>query len=616
MCGIAGIYHFNRQNACQEQALLAMRDVITHRGPDDSGIYIQGHVGIAHRRLSIIDLSHAGHQPMFLEKDGLSIVFNGEIYNYQSLKDELIKKGHHFSTSSDTEVIIHAYQEYKEACAAKLNGIFAFAIYDSKHNTIYAARDHIGVKPFYYYKDNQRVVFASEVKALFESGYVKAAVNFDAVPEYLAFRHVAGDRSLFANVELLLPGHYMIISEKGIEKTKYWDTFTGDVDPNMTFAEAAEQVETLLRDAVRMQMMSDVPLGTFCSGGVDSSLVTAIAAEFSSNKVKTFSVGFHEDEYDETRYARMVSERYSTDHHEIIIDGQRFSDMLPKMIWHNDDPLNFANSVQIYAVSELAKQHVTVVLTGEGADELFGGYPRYQIPVIASRIQALPGVVRKLASFFMSKSSDHRLKKLNTYLSSSLEEIMLYNTSSIGAKRMQAFYPRLSLSEFDYRYSTLMKTKSLTNDLLRRITLLDQNTYLGSILNRQDKMSMATSLESRVPILDYRLIELANTIPPQFKQKKLQSKILLKKIAEKYLPHDVIYRRKSGFGVPLADWFRAKTGLGVLAQDVFSSVNLDELETINIKNMLVSHQQGQADHAEVLWTVLNYALWKKTFNIA
>ena len=614
MCGIVGIINFDKSHLCLKKNIEDMCNVIKHRGPDDKGVLIDKEAGFGHRRLSIIDIG-GGHQPMTTVDGQLSIVFNGEIYNYKELRQSLEKEGSKFLTNSDTEVILESYRRYGVDCASKLNGIFAFAIWDRSSRSVYFARDHMGIKPLYYHMNNDALIFSSEIKSLFESGYLEPECNKDAIPEYFTFRHVSGERSLFKNVLSLLPGHYMIYKAGKIEIQQYWSPLNVNRKIDCSFNETMEQLEKHLIDAVTMQMMSDVPLGTFCSGGVDSSLITAIAALHSSQTINTFSVGFQEAEYDETKYARMVAERYGTSHHELVLDNQEFADYLPEMVYFNDEPLNFANSVQIYAVSKLAKQHVTVVLTGEGADELLGGYPRYKIPTMVAKLQTLPSPIKWTVGEILSLINDHRAKKLHAYLNTPLNDVVLYNTASLSQEWKQTLFPNLKSGDFKYRQETLHKIAS-NSSWLEKVSREDQSNYLVSILNRQDKLSMGASLESRVPFLDYRLVEFSNTINDSFKQKGTKTKHILKTLAEKYLPHEVIYRRKSGFGVPLADWFRKKDGLGRLADNVFETMSFSEISSqLDMQKVLQEHRNMQNDHSEFIWTVLNYGLWKQQFNI-
>lgn len=615
MCGIAGVVHTDRGQSSSEQRLLEMREVMTHRGPDDAGIYRDGPAGLVHRRLSIIDLG-TGHQPMGTPDGELQIVFNGEIYNYRELRRELEAQGYVFRTHSDTEVILYAYRVYGESCPSRLNGIFAFAIWDRPKQRLFLARDHLGIKPLYYHSGRDAFLFASEIKALFRSGCLEPRCNETAIPEYFAFRHVSGDRTLFRDVQALLPGHWMTVDDGRVRIHQYWSAIPAAPRESLSAGQALEELAGLLESAVRMQLMSDVPLGTFCSGGVDSSLVTALCAQQSRQAINTYSVGFHEAGYDETAYARMVSKRYGTNHHELRVGNGEFAEMLPGMIWHNDEPLNFANSIQIYALSRLAKQRVTVVLTGEGADELFAGYPRYHIPALAARLQVMPVWLRRALAGAMRHSGERRLRKLAGFLTRPLSEAALFNCTSMQPECFEALWPRTPPSTLAYRESVLTRLAA-SDSWLRRSAVLDQHTYLVSILNRQDKMSMAASLESRVPLLDYRLVEFANALPDRLKRVGSRTKVILKKLAERHLPKEVVYRRKSGFGVPLAEWLRSPDGLGRLALDVLKDESTKNVsEVLGVERLLTEHRSGRADHSELLWTTLNYVLWKERFRIA
>lgn len=612
MCGIAGMLLEDRAGSCGEAPLLGMRDVMVHRGPDDAGLYRDGPVGLVHRRLSIIDLG-TGHQPMSTPDGLLWIVFNGEIYNYRELRRDLEARGHVFRTHSDTEVILYAYREYGEACPGKLNGIFAFAVWDRAKGRLFLARDHLGIKPLYYHRRPGLFLFASEIKALFRSGELQPSCNEDALPEYFVFRHVSGAQTLFRDVLALLPGHWMTVDAGGIEIRRYWSPASVARRDSPNPEQALEELADLLENAVRMQLMSDVPLGTFCSGGVDSSLVTALCAQQSGRAIDTYSVGFHEPGYDETAYARMVSKRYGTHHHELRVGNREFAEMLPDAIWHNDEPLNFANSVQIGALSRLAKQRVTVVLTGEGADELFAGYPRYHIPVLAARLQRLPAWFRAALAALMRGTGERRLRRLAGFLSRPLSDAALFNCASMPPERVEQLWPGTSLA---YRKNVLAGLDG-ADSWLTRSALLDQHTYLVSILNRQDKMSMAASVESRVPLLDHRVVEFANALPDRLKRAGSRTKVILKKLAERHLPREVVHRRKSGFGVPLAEWFRRPDGLGRLALDVSKDESMKEVSgALGVERLLREHREGRADHSEVLWTTLNYLLWKARFRIA
>jgi asparagine synthase (glutamine-hydrolysing) len=609
MCGIAGLVYADRARPCEAETVIAMRDIMPYRGPDDSGLHLDGPVGLGFRRLSIIDLG-GGHQPMSDTGDRYWIIFNGEIYNYQSLRQELVASGRTFRTHSDTEVILQLYVERGEACVNALNGMFAFAIWDSERRTLFLARDRMGVKPLYYAETPEAFLFGSEIKALFASGKVAPAYREDALAEYLMFRQAAGPESMFRGVHSLPPGCTMTVQDGRSRISRYWSPRPSGERATISYDDAVAQLAALLDDSVRLRLISDVPVGTFCSGGIDSSLVTALAAKRKGDAVNTFSVGFDEADYDESRYAAMVSKQYGTIHHELRVGNDEFSDLFPTMVWHNDEPLDFANSVHIFALSRLAKQYVTVVLTGEGSDELFAGYPRYRLPDLAGRWRRVPGAVRQLVS---RATSDHRIAKLDRSASMSAEEAVLYNPSYLSEEFVSTLAPQLVPFSLDYRRRCLCETGALGLEPVNRVSLMDQETFLVSILHRQDKMSMGAAIESRVPFMDYRIVEFANRLPVSCKLKRGSGKAIVKSVARSLLPAEVVDRRKSGFGVPLARWFREKSGLGARLDSLADSPAADMLDRAVIRRLVQEHRAETADHSEALWTILNLVTWRDAF---
>jgi len=613
MCGILGFVGRDGGQIDVEDFLRA-RETMIHRGPDDSGFFMDGSVMLAHRRLSIIDIG-GGHQPMSALGGAVWIVFNGEIYNFRELRAHLKGKGHSFQTNSDTEVLLNLYLEDGIKCFDKLNGIFAFAILDQRSGEVHLVRDQVGVKPLYYAASSRGLIFASEIKSLLATGVVSAELESDAIPEYLLFRDVAGTRTLFRGVKRLLPGHHLCLANDRMTIRQYSQLNSSNQESfDGSFVDAVDALESHLNNSVRMQMVSDVPLGTFCSGGVDSSLITALAVRHANGPIDTFSIGFKEAAYDESRFARQVAQHLETRHHELILDSWDFAGSLPRMIWHNDEPLHFANSVHIHALSQLARKHVTVVLTGEGADELFGGYPRYQIPTLVRRWKRLPRVVRKAVVWLALSLGDHRLNKLDRVLDQPDDMQLLMNCAVAD---VNLFGTEISLSKAvsSYRRSALDSAASMA-DGINLLSLLDQQTYLLSILNRQDKMSMATSIESRVPFLDTRLVRFAQSLPHAFKQARFDNKRVVKALALRHLPPDVIKRRKSGFGVPLTAWFRKDAALGDLAQAHFSNDLVGSVfGTDNLRQLHAEHLSGSLDHSETLWAALNLALWQEQFKV-
>lgn len=614
MCGINGIILKNSSSRVDEADILRMRDCMTHRGPDDQGVFLDGHVGLGHRRLSIIGLT-TGHQPMSVKNGSLWIVYNGETYNYKELRADLEKRGHEFKTDSDTEVVLNLYAEYGSDCVSRMNGLFAFAIWDQRAQTLFLARDRLGIKPLYIAESDSGFAFASEVKALFVSGHCEAAVNEEAIFEYFMFRAISGEQSLFKGVKSLLPGHHMTIDGSGIHVRKYWDEHSGSDSKVESIEEAAGHLDYLLNEAVRDRLMSEVPLGTFCSGGVDSSLVTAIAARIKGDAINTFSVGFDDAGFDESEYARMVSGKYETRHHEIRLSGQEFARYLPELVRLNDEPLNFANSVHIYAVSKLAKEHVTVVLTGEGADELFLGYPRYHIPRISERLDKVKWLAAPALAGAARILGDHRLEKIRKNLALSRDERVLFNAATADSSAVNGLLRDSVPRSLEYRQK-VSAAAAASPDVMRRLSIGDQKTYLVSILNRQDKMSMAASVEARVPFLDYRIAEFANHLASDRKTRGWRTKEIVKMVAEKYLPDEVVHRRKSGFGVPLAEYFRDVDGLGGVASRLINESSYDQfLDKKMLTKMLDKHQSGTDDFSEILWTTTNFLVWKDQYNV-
>jgi asparagine synthase (glutamine-hydrolysing) len=613
MCGITGV--FLRDARCDAEILARMRDVMAHRGPDDADSFIEGPLGLGHRRLSIIDLG-SGHQPMATADGRYTIVFNGEIYNYRELRRDLEARGVTFRTQSDTEVILALHAAHGDAGVTRLNGIFAYAVWDRHTGRLLLARDRAGIKPLYYAHPAQGFVFASEVKALFESGLVQPKLQQNHVAEYLIFRHVAGPENLFSGVFALPPGHTLeVVAGQVSEPKPYWSPATPCRPFEGGYGAAVEALDAALSDAVKRQMVADVPLGTFCSGGIDSSLVTALAARHAGGRVNTYSVGFAEAGYDESGYARMAAEACQTDHHEIQIDEARFAELLPRLVWHHDLPLNFANSVHIFAVSELARRDVKVVLTGEGADELFGGYPRYYIPRIAANLDRLPAPVRLSIGALLRALPDHRLRKIGASASLRPAERLMFNSTNVGLETVEAaLTSRLTPAGWSFRKTTIESAQRQWPDPFRAVSHLDFVTYLLSILNRQDKMSMATSLESRVPFLDNEIIDLARSLPPEFKQTLRHRKRVLKDVARRYLPAAIVDRRKSGFGVPLPSWFRGTGPVSVLLESVIGRPEITDLLRVEpVRQTVREHRSGRRDHSEFLWGVLNLGVWRARF---
>lgn len=610
MCGICGILYDNAAVVVNRARLTGMRDRMTHRGPDGAGLYVDAGVGLGHRRLSIVDVS-GGHQPLSNEDDSLWIVFNGEIYNHESLRRLLVDKGHTFKTKSDTETIVHLYEEYGPDCVEHLNGMFAFAIWNKRTRQLFLARDRMGVKPLYYWRGQGVFVFASEIKALLAWDFVRASLRSECIPEYLVFRHLGGNRTFFEDIQTLEPGHRMMLSDSGMQTHRYWYLpFSHETD-RTTLHDRVEELDHLLEDSVKLRLMSEVPLGTYCSGGVDSSLVTAYTSRLTTTTLNTFSVGFEDPEFDESEQAQFAARVCKTTHHPLTVTEHMFADTLPQAIWFHDQPLNHANSIPILLLSRLAKKTVTVMLSGEGSDELFGGYPRYRMLGVRRIWGGVPAGLVSPARWFLKMMGARKLDKLMGALGRPFEEMIVTNAAFVDEVSAKDICRLEKEWVWAGRYARLAEAQAHGMDPFAWLSYLDLTQYLVSLLDRQDKMSMAAGIESRVPFLDYRVVQLALKIGGDKKISLSENKIIVKKLAERYLPGEIIYRQKSGFGVPLARWFRNRHGLGryldYLASSSFRQRGIWDASQVD--RLIDEHMAGSKDHSELLWELLNMELW-------
>ena len=620
MCGITGIADLR---GLDEELLSRMRDMMFHRGPDASGLWISsdGTVGLAHRRLSILDLSEAGRQPLSDEGGRIWITYNGEIYNFQEIRKDLEKKGYVFRSHTDTEVIVNAYAEWDTDCLQKFNGMFAFGIYDERKKLIFLARDRVGKKPLYYASYNNRFVFASELKALLIDRSVPREIDLQAINHYLTFGYVGGERSIFRSVKKLPPAHAIVHNVgNGTDKIwKYWEP----PPPNglrISENEMLEELNAILEDAVRLRMISDVPLGAFLSGGIDSSLVVAMMSKVSSEPVKTFSIGFEETKYNELPYARIVANHFKTQHHEIMVKPDTFS-VLPELIRQFDEPFADSSMIPTYYVSKATREYVTVALSGDGGDELFGGYTHY---------------MGTLGNYYISRIIPLVLRRGIAHMADHLPETVKGKRQLLRLRHdpYDAFIDRCSHLYFNGRY----RKQLLSNDIIaalgdgfmlpetvrrdylihnpygfvNRLTYTDFMTYLpDDILVKVDRASMLVSLEVRAPLLDYRIAETSFTrIPGSFKIRGMTKKYLLKKLAEKVLPKELDIHRKWGFAVPVSEWFR-----GELFSELKETLMEDEDKLINrafVTRLLTEHKAG-IDHGGRLFTLLIFTLWKRNY---
>src|SRR5215216_6173377 len=570
MCGINGIAFSSRSRRRVDPAVLKrMRDVITHRGPDDEGIYVDERVGLGHRRLSIVDVA-SGHQPMTNEDGSLYIIYNGEVYNHADYREDLEARGHVYRTHCDTETILHLYEDFGDGCVEHLRGMFTFAIWNRKKRELFIARDRLGVKPLYYvHTDDGSLYFGSEIKTLLEAGAVKAEINYAVLSDYLANHAPSGEETLFHGIKRLLPGHVMTWRDGRLSIRRYWDVdFSKDeVRDDQTYI---KQWTELFRESVRLRLMADVPLGMFLSGGIDSSAIAAVMSGMVSEPIKTFSVAFAEREANELQYARLIAEAYKTNHHEVVVSPEQFFDALPRLVWHEDEPLAHPSSVALYFVSELASQHVKVVLTGEGSDEMLAGYGRYRRTIwnlaLGQRYkQFTPSVARdtiRKQIERMMPGGRMRQKLMRTFLvlSPDLESIYFDNFAVFPAPMQQHMFTRETMDRIHSidPYVELRRVLERTKDLSLLDSLLyaDIKTYLHELLMKQDQMSMATSIESRVPFLDHKLMEYTAKMPDSMKLRGGTTKYVLRESMKGVLPEKILSRSKMGFPVPIGSWFR------------------------------------------------------------
>jgi len=624
MCGIVGVVHFDG-TAPEPSVLARMAHAIAHRGPDGEGSYVCGQVGFYHKRLSIIDLV-SGDQPMTAED--VTIVFNGEIYNYVELRAQLVKLGHTFRTTSDTEVILRMYHQYGEACVEQLNGMFAFVLHDRSKGILLAARDHFGIKPLYFYSDERKMLFASEIKAILAHGDVRARVNRTSLNDYLTFQFVIGEDTLFENIGKVLPGFYHVVNLKSrdVRRVRYWEPrFV--IDPYHTEEYFLVETRRLLEDSIRIQMRSDVPVGAYLSGGLDSSIVTGFAARaYEGGRFKTFTGAFDEGpQFDERPYARAVAESVNAEMHTIIPSANDFADVLQKLVYYMDEPVAGPGLFPQYMVSRCAAQHVKVVLGGQGGDEIFGGYARY---LVAYLEQALKGAIFETAEeqehIVSLKSIVPNLPVLRAYqpmLSQFWRSGVFEPMDQRYFKLVDRSAGALSLFTTDFRSSyesdsafarfQTVFNHSDTQSYYNKMTHFDMVASLPALMHVEDRASMASSLESRVPLLDRRLVDLITSMPPKMKFKGGELKYLLKRAARDVVPDEVINRKdKMGFPVPLHLWMKDR------ARDMVTDTLLSSrarergiFDTKEIEKLLTN----EGAFGRRVWGALNIEMWFRQF---
>lgn len=623
MCGITGFVtdRTRVENQLERAEVLErMCSVMSHRGPDDQGTMIDDVVALGMRRLSIIDIS-GGHQPMSSHGGEFTVVFNGEIYNYLELRQQLQNTGYQFHTNSDTESILHSYEEFGENCLDHLRGMFAFAIWDARKRKLFVARDRVGEKPLYYsVTKNGTFVFGSELKCVLEHPAVEREIDPEAVDAYLTFGYVTDPLSIFKDIKKLPPGHSLTLIDGKLEIKQYWD-FPREQGKERSEDDYLAELRERLQESVRMRLVSDVPLGAFLSGGVDSSTIVGLMAREMSEPVKTFSIGFVEDSYDELKYARLVAKHFGTDHHELIVTPD-VCKVIDELIWHLDEPFADQSIVPTYYVSKLAREHVTVVLSGDGGDELFAGYTRYAIDQKRQGFERVPRFLRQNLFKSLSEHLPHGARGRNYLYNVALDPIERYIDSiSVFTKlNRRSLYSEDFLASLSGRQSAVAMYREFAGqvnrgDALERLLYLDSKTYLpGDILTKVDRMSMAVSLEARVPLLDHKLIEFVAGMPASMKMRGDKSKYIFKRAVADLVPKEILTRSKQGFGVPIGEWIndqlRERTH-DTLRDRVTRERGYFQPEYIDV--LLAEHERGRRDHSAALWTLLMFELWCREF---
>ena len=620
MCGIAGIFHFAQSRNADKVILKKMTDAIAHRGPDAEGFFVKNNIGLGHRRLSIIDLS-TGQQPMFSDDKTIAIVFNGEIYNYIELKEELKNLGHHFYTTSDTEVVIHSYQQWGFDCQNKFNGMWAFALWDEKQNQLFLSRDRMGEKPLYYGIHDNTFVFGSEIKSILEYGF-PAAPNLEMLEIYLTFMFVPAPFSFYKNINKLRPAHYLIVKDGVAKERPYWDLpVIDEQNMNCNKADVYEKFNYLLTDAVKIRMRSDVPFGAFLSGGLDSSSVVALMSENSKFPVETFTIGFKEKIFDERELANDVAKKFKTNHHEYIVEPESFDDSLKKILFHYDEPFGDSSAIPTGFVSKFARQKVKMVLTGDGGDEVLSGYPIYQSEKFAANYQRLPKFIKTNFPLLVRQVAGLTRGNARYLLNRAKNVSQLYNLSfQERLPSKMAWGNRETLTALLSEQKQFMKVNDYIQDFYATISCKNSFYQLmyfhlkvslpEDMLTKVDRMSMAYSLETRVPFLDHRLIELMVNVSKDVKMQGYERKSVLRNTIGKKLPQSILTAPKKGFGVPLREWFKDKAfdeKLQTLYQSDFG------LNQKIIKEIVEENKAGKRDSGNFIWMLFVLKNWLEKF---
>ena len=620
MCGIAGTLKLERGNVARPELLERMLNRIIHRGPDDDGVLVDDELAMGMRRLSIIDLAD-GKQPIQNEDGRYSVVLNGEIYNYIELRRDLQSRGHQFRTNSDTEVIVHLFEEHGEGCVEHLRGMFGFAVWDHQQRELFIFRDRLGIKPLYYTLDQGRELsFASEIKSLLTLPHVKAELDTAALNEHLSLKYVPAPRTLFKDIHSLPPGHYIRVKENRVEVRQYWDL---SYTEKQSFANEEECVDALLeqlRESVKLRLRSDVPFGAFLSGGLDSSTIVALMSEQLDNPVNTFSAGFSgADGQDELPYARQVAEKFGCNHHEVLVGSEEFIGLADKVMWHLEQPIADQATVATHLVAALARKHVKMVLTGEGGDELFAGYARYAGEQYSGHAGLIPRPIRGLMRSVVGKLPGWRRQKIALHALLQSDEVArfsnwfpMFNGDMKEKVVAQSLRPMMT-NTVDSFAQHLAKCNGTTP--LERMLYVDTKTWLPDyLLLRGDKLTMANSIEGRVPLLDHKVVEFACSLNDDKKLNGSTRKYLLKKVAARLLPEKIINRKKQGFPIPIERWLRKEAR--EMMRDLLSPESLNNrglFDTAAVSKLMQLHETGYADYSTELWGLMSLEIWQRQF---
>jgi asparagine synthase (glutamine-hydrolysing) len=625
MCGICGKLNFDRNSSVNPALVRTMLETIRHRGPDDEGIYSAAQVGLGHRRLSIIDLN-TGHQPLSNEDGTIWIVFNGEIYNYRELRPFLQSKGHTFTTQTDTEVIVHLYEELGPQCLEKLRGMFAFAIWDGRSNTLFLARDRVGIKPLYYCLTEKSLVFASEIKAILADPAVDRSISPEVIDRFLTFRYLPGEETLFKGISKLAPGYYLLAKDGRAEVHQYWDLSFSKPGESLGEAEASKRLIELLSETVEQHMIADVPVGVLLSGGVDSTAVLSFAVERTDKEVSSYTVGFSDPGFiDERPYAKLAAETFHTRHHDMTISATDFAAFMPQYVWHMEEPVCEPPAIALYYVSKMARNYVKVLLSGEGGDEAFAGYSNYRNLLWLERVKRVFSPLNGALAWGLALSNSMlhspRVGKYIPLMKALFPDYYYSRTSNphrTTGNRLGTVYSSDFLQAID-REQTLKPVRTLQAHVrgqnpLDAMLYIDTKTWLpDDLLIKADKMTMANSIELRVPLLDHKVLEFAASLPPSFKLRGTTTKFILKKALAERIPKEIRDRKKTGFPVPYETWLRKDL------KDVVWGV-LTDPKTINrgffrkdaVENLLRANSNGN-DHSKEIFSLLTLELWQRTF---